>query len=152
MLRSILFYSIIFYSILFYSIKFYSILFVYSIQFNFILFYSILFNSILFYSILLAPPEPPKALPKLLQTLPQALPGPPRAMPRFGGVQGEVRARFDRKNSWFSHNFELVMDAAGATGAVEVVARPAARTPHPTRAGGQDDGSYTNSLKPSGPA
>ncbi len=27
----------------------------------------------------------------------------------------------------------------------EVVARPAARTPHPTRAGGQDDGSYTNS-------
>ena len=37
--------------------------------------------------------------------------------------------------------------AAGATGAGEVVARPAGRTPHPTRAGGQDDGSYTNSLK-----
>ena len=35
----------------------------------------------------------------------------------------------------------------GAAGAAEVVARPAARTPHPTRAGGQDDGSYTNSLK-----
>ena len=27
------------------------------------------------------------------------------------------------------------------------LARPAARTPHPTRAGGQDDGSYINSLK-----
>ena len=26
------------------------------------------------------------------------------------------------------------------------MSRPAARTPHPTRAGGQDDGSYTNSL------
>ncbi len=38
--------------------------------------------------------------------------------------------------------------AAGATGAGEVVARPAGRTPHPTRAGGQDDGSYTNSPKP----
>ena len=37
--------------------------------------------------------------------------------------------------------------AAGATGAGEVVAGSAARTPHPTRAGGQDDGSYTNSLK-----
>ena len=36
---------------------------------------------------------------------------------------------------------------AGAGGAAEVVARPAARTPPPTRAGGQDDGSYTNSLK-----
>ena len=33
------------------------------------------------------------------------------------------------------------------TAEAEVVARPAARTPHPTRAGGQDDGSYTNSLK-----
>ena len=29
----------------------------------------------------------------------------------------------------------------------EVVSRPATRTPHPTRTGGQDDGSYTNSLK-----
>ena len=51
---------------------------------------------------------------------------------------------------WFSHNLEFVTDATGATGATgagEVVARPAARTPHPTRAGGQDDGSYTNSLK-----
>ena len=32
-------------------------------------------------------------------------------------------------------------------GAGEVVSRPATRTPHPTRTGGQDDGSYTNSLK-----
>ncbi len=32
-------------------------------------------------------------------------------------------------------------------GAAEVVSRPATRTPHPTRTGGQDDGSYTNSLK-----
>ena len=36
---------------------------------------------------------------------------------------------------------------AGATGADEVVSRPAARSPPPTRAGGKDDGSYTNSLK-----
>ena len=45
---------------------------------------------------------------------------------------------------------ELGTGATGAAGAAEsgeVVARPAARTPHPTRAGGQDDGSYTNSLK-----
>ena len=42
---------------------------------------------------------------------------------------------------------EFATGAAGATGAGEVVAGSAARTPHPTRAGGQDDGSYTNSLK-----
>ena len=36
----------------------------------------------------------------------------------------------------------------GATGAAEVVSRTVARTPPPTHAGGQDDGSYTNSLKP----
>ncbi len=68
-------------------------------------------------------------------------------MPRFGGVQGGVRARFEYKNMWFSHNLEFVTDAAGATGATgagEVVARPAARTPHPTRAGGQD---YVSSNK-----
>ena len=34
--------------------------------------------------------------------------------------------------------------AAGETG---VVSRTVARTPPPTHAGGQDDGSYTNSLK-----
>ena len=42
---------------------------------------------------------------------------------------------------------ELVTGAAGATGEAEMVARTAARSPPPTRAGGQDDGSYTNSLK-----
>ncbi len=35
----------------------------------------------------------------------------------------------------------------GTTGTGEVVSRTAAQTPPPTRAGGQDDGSYTNSLK-----
>ena len=76
--------------------------------------------------------------------------GSPRASPSYAalwGGSGEVRARFDCKNMWFSHNLEFVTGATGATGAGEVVARPAARTPHPTRAGGQDDGSYTNSLK-----
>ena len=34
-----------------------------------------------------------------------------------------------------------------ATGAIEVVARGVAQGPPPTRAGGQHDGSYTNSLK-----
>ena len=41
----------------------------------------------------------------------------------------------------------LLEHAAGATGATEVVSRTAAQSPPPTRAGGQDDGSYTNSLK-----
>ena len=36
---------------------------------------------------------------------------------------------------------------AGAPGAKEVVSKTATRTPLPTHAGGQDDGSYTNSLK-----
>ena len=45
---------------------------------------------------------------------------------------------------------ELAAGAAGATGATgvtEVVSRTAAQSPPSTRAGGQDDGSYTNSLK-----
>ena len=42
---------------------------------------------------------------------------------------------------------ELITGAGGATGETEMVARTAARSPPPTRAGGQDDGSYTNSLK-----
>ena len=37
--------------------------------------------------------------------------------------------------------------ATGATGEAEVVSKPAPQTPPPTHAGGQDDGSYTNSLK-----
>ena len=41
--------------------------------------------------------------------------------------------------------------AAGVTGVTEVVSKPAAQTPPPTHAGGQDDGSYTNSLKPGSP-
>ena len=41
----------------------------------------------------------------------------------------------------------LLEHATGATGTGEVVSRTAAQTPPPTRAGGQDDGSYTNSLK-----
>ena len=42
---------------------------------------------------------------------------------------------------------ELAAGAAGAAGAAEMVSKTVARTPPPTRAGGQDDGSYTNSLK-----
>ena len=42
---------------------------------------------------------------------------------------------------------ELATGATGATGGTEVVSETAARTPPPTHAGGQDDGSYTNSLK-----
>ena len=37
--------------------------------------------------------------------------------------------------------------ATGATGVAEVVSRTVAWSPPLTRAGGQDDGSYTNSLK-----
>ena len=36
---------------------------------------------------------------------------------------------------------------AGTGGEAEMASRTAARSPPPTRAGGQDDGSYTNSLK-----
>ena len=35
----------------------------------------------------------------------------------------------------------------GSTGSAEVLSRTGARSPPSTRAGGQDDGSYTNSLK-----
>ena len=42
---------------------------------------------------------------------------------------------------------ELVTAATGAAGEGEMVSRTAAQGPPPTRAGGQDDGSYTNSLK-----
>ena len=44
----------------------------------------------------------------------------------------------------FGPLLELVTAAAGET---EMVARTAGQGPPPTRAGGQDDGSYTNSLK-----
>ena len=42
---------------------------------------------------------------------------------------------------------ELATGATAEAGATEVVSRTVARTPPPTHAGGQDDGSYTNSLK-----
>ena len=45
---------------------------------------------------------------------------------------------------------ELAMAATGETGETgeaEVVPKTVSQTPHPTHAGGQDDGSYTNSLK-----
>ena len=42
---------------------------------------------------------------------------------------------------------EFVTGAGGAAGEREMASRTAARSPPPTRAGGQDDGSYTNSLK-----
>ena len=42
---------------------------------------------------------------------------------------------------------ELVTEPSGPAEVAEVVSRPAARTPRPTRTGGQDDGSYRNSLK-----
>ena len=47
----------------------------------------------------------------------------------------------------FGTFLEFVAGDAGDTGEDEMVARTAARSPPPTRAGGQDDGSYTNSLK-----
>ena len=43
--------------------------------------------------------------------------------------------------------WELVTAVTAATEAAEVVSRSVAQTPPPTHAGGQDDGSYTNSLK-----
>ena len=39
------------------------------------------------------------------------------------------------------------MGAAGATGAAEVVSRMVARNPPPMHDDGQDDGTYTDSLK-----
>ena len=42
---------------------------------------------------------------------------------------------------------EHATGAAGATEAPEVVSRTVPRSPPSTRAGGQDDGSYTNSIK-----
>ena len=42
---------------------------------------------------------------------------------------------------------ELEADATDAADSAEVVSKTLAQTPPPTHAGGQDDGSYTNSLK-----
>ena len=41
---------------------------------------------------------------------------------------------------------ELAAGETGEAGETEVVSKTVARTPLPTHAGGQDDGSYTNSL------
>ncbi len=57
-------------------------------------------------------------------------------MPRFGGVQGGVKARFECKNTCFLHDLELV---TAVTEAAEVVASSAAQGLPSTRAGGQND-------------
>ncbi len=57
------------------------------------------------------------------------------------------RLRRLRIRSAFLELVTAAADAAEPAGEGEVVSRPAARIPHPTRAGDQDDGSYTNSLK-----
>ena len=62
----------------------------------------------------------------------------------WGDPEGNLVFSQVRCLSTFSSLLEL---ATGAAGATEVVSRTVARTPPPTRAGGQDDGSYTNSLK-----
>ena len=65
-------------------------------------------------------------------------------LPNFGTPFSEVVSYEVTCIAIRSAFLELV---AGATGATEVVSRTVARTPPPTHAGGQDDGSYTNSLK-----
>ena len=71
----------------------------------------------------------------------------------MGDPEGNLVFSQVRCLSTFSSLLELAAGPAGATGATgatgeaEVVSRTVARTPPPTRAGGQDDGSYTNSLK-----
>ena len=63
---------------------------------------------------------------------------------------GDLASEFVCKITIRSAFLELGVDRTGITGitgATEVVSKTAARTPLPTHAGGQDDGSYTNSLK-----
>ena len=95
----------------------------------------------------------------------------PNRMTIFGGVSGrhrlEMVSKVDvldgavMKKSKKHHAIELTSvflsntpsllsnleHAPGSAGSPEVVSRTAVRSPPPTRAGGQDDGSYTNSLK-----
>ena len=59
----------------------------------------------------------------------------------WGDPEGNLVFSQVRCLSLFSSLLEL------AAGAAEVVSRTVARTPPPTHAGGQDDGSYTNALK-----
>ncbi len=81
---------------------------------------------------------------ELRQSLLWAGLGPGCVLGWFGGGRGLT---FAVKTYGFCTISNSSTGAAGAAGSGEVVARPAARTPYPTRAGGQDDGSYTNSLK-----
>ena len=89
-----------------------------------------------------------------LPELSQSSSRPPRVPAWQDLGQGRVRAgsgevassqvpRIAARSAFLEH----ATGATGATGAGEVVSRTVARTPPPTHAGGQDDGSYTNSLK-----
>ena len=60
-----------------------------------------------------------------------------------GNLASSEVTRIAAKSAFLEH----AAGATGATGTGEVVSRTVARSPPPTRAGGQDDGSYTNSLK-----
>ena len=60
---------------------------------------------------------------------------------------GDLVSEFACKITVRSAFLALEAGATGETGEAEVVSKTAARTPLPTHAGGQDDGSYTNSLK-----
>ena len=86
------------------------------------------------------------------QSSPKAPPAPPTGSPRpspsyaalWGGVRGGSGLVLTVKTCGFRTIWNSVTEPGGAT---EVVSRPATRTPHPTRTGGQDDGNYTNYLK-----
>ena len=60
---------------------------------------------------------------------------------------GDLASAFVCKVTVRSAFLALEAGETGETGETEVVSKTAARTPLPTHAGGQDDGSYTNSLK-----
>ena len=75
---------------------------------------------------------------------------PPRGPPRGSPVPGEVASSEVPRIAIRSAFLELAAETTGTartTGTTEVVSRTVAGTPPSTRAGGQDDGSYTNSLK-----
>ena len=60
---------------------------------------------------------------------------------------GDLASEFVCKITIRSAFLALEAGETGETGEPEVVSKTAGRTPLPTHAGGQDDGSYTNSLK-----
>ena len=62
---------------------------------------------------------------------------------RFGDLVGEFVCKITIRSAFL----ELEAGETGETGETEVVSKTATLTPLPTHAGGQDDGSYTNSLK-----